>query len=142
MINPEACAPTEIFWQPTELVTTLLSRGARDVVRHWISHKRFLDDNNQPRSLSVENPGSDPAINPDRSDFSHLISLVSPHLAPAVICNELLRKGIVEQHDNGCLLLRRSAYVPGAASAAQPVFLAEEQLAYDRPVRRRRNDFI
>lgn len=133
-MNPVAGASTESFWQPTELVSTLLSRGARDVVRHWIGQKRFLDDDNQPRSLNVGSP--------DDADFNNLISLVNPHLVPAVICNELLRKGIVETHDNGSLLLRRSAYVPGVASVEERFFVPDERLISGENHRRRRNDFI
>lgn len=134
MMSPGASTSAESFWQPTELVSTLLSRGARDVVRHWISQKRFLDDNNQPRSLSVDSP--------EDADFNNLISLVSPHLVPAVICNELLRKGIVEKHDNGSLLLRRSAYVPGVASVEERFFVPEQRLMSAGTRRRRRNDSI
>lgn len=134
MTNPEVRRSTEPFWQPTDLVSTLLSRGARDVVWHWVSQKRFLDDDNQPRSLAIGGL--------EDTDFNSLISLVSPNLAPAVICNELLRKGIVEQHDNGFLLLRRSAYVPGVASFEDRVPLAEERMVSGGNPGRRRNDLI
>lgn len=108
MLNPEACADKESFWRPTELVSTLLSRSARDTVWHWISQKQFLGDDNQPRPLSLcasEKPG-----------FNCLTRQVNLHAAPSAIYNELLRKGIVEQIDEDCLLLRRSAYVPGRLS--------------------------
>jgi hypothetical protein len=134
MTNTLGDTSTESFWQPTQLVSTLLSRGARDVVRHWVSQKRFLDDNNQPRSLNVGSP--------EDADFNNLIRLVSPHLAPAVICNELLRKGIVEKHDNGSLLLRRSAYVTGVAVVEEGFFVPEERLVAGVNNRRRRNDSI
>lgn len=134
MRNPEASRAVHSSWQTTELVSTLLSRGARDVVRHWISQERFLDENNQPRSLSVGSP--------EDVDFNTLISLVSPHLAPAVICNELLRKGIVEQHTNGSLLLRRSAYVPGVPISEHPLDVTEERLVSGGSFHRRHNDLI
>lgn len=95
-------------WQPSDLVSALLSQSARDVVRHWISQKPFLGDDNQPRSLYPDNS--------DGIDFNNLVKRVSPHLVPAVIRNELLRKGVVELHDNDCLLLRRIAFVVGAPS--------------------------
>ncbi len=110
MMNSEARATVESYWQPTELVSKLLSKGARDVVGYWISQKRFLGENSQPRPL--------PLGSSEGQDFNSLISQVNPYLVPAVIANELLRKGIVEQQDNGSLLLRRSAYVrvrPGLA---------------------------
>lgn len=134
MIKPEAQASSGVRWQPTELVRALLSRGARDVVQHWISQKCFLDSDNQPRSLVVGTQ--------EETGFNSLISQVSPHLVPSVVCNELLRKGIVEQHDNGCLMLRRSAYVPGTAGAEQPFLIADDRFVSGENRRRRRNDFI
>ncbi|MEQ5815452.1 hypothetical protein J3362_08075 [Marinobacter sp. NFXS11] len=104
-MNPEICASTP--WQPTELVNTLLSRNARNVVWHWISQKQFLDIHSQPRSLFFQSS--------DDADFNSLINQVQPDLAAAVVFNELLRKDIVVKHDDGRLLLRRSAYVSGAA---------------------------
>lgn len=109
-MNPEARAATEAFWQPAALVSALLSGSARDVVLHWISQKQFLDEDNRPRLLSF--------CTSEDADFNRLIRQVNPHLVPSIICNELLRKGIVEQHDNGCLLLRRSAYVQGRTAFA------------------------
>ena len=120
MKNPETCASMDPRWQPTELVSTLLSKGARDVVWHWISQKWFLDDDNQPKSLSFGGTDGD--------EFNCLINQVGPHLAAAVIGNELLRKGIAEQHDNGSLLLRRSAYVAGSAQVEDWLFNSEERL--------------
>lgn len=110
MMNPEARAATEAFWQPAALVSALLSRSARDVILYWISQKPFLDEDNRPRLLSYGTS--------EDADFSRLIRQVNPHLVPSIICNELLRKGIVEQHDSGCLLLRRSAYVQGRPAIA------------------------
>lgn len=129
MTNPEAGHG----WQPTELVTTLLSASAREVVRHWISSRRFLDGNNEPTLL--------PMASSYEAGFSALVGQVNRDLVPAVIFNELLRKGIVEQHDSGCLLLRRSAYVTGTAQENDPFTFTEEQPEAARVLRRRRNDF-
>ncbi|MGM0773596.1 hypothetical protein [Marinobacter sp.] len=120
-------------WQPTALVITLLSASAREVVRHWISCRRFLDGNNEPTLL--------PMASSDEAGFSALVGQVNQDLAPAVIFNELLRKGIVEQHDSGCLLLRRSAYVPGTPQEDDPFTFTQEQPEAGQVLRRRRNDF-
>jgi len=121
-------------WQPTELVSTLLSASAREVVCHWISSKRFLDANNEPTLL--------PMASSEESGFISLVSQVNRDLAPAVIFNELLRKGIVEQHESGRLLLRRSAYVPGLPYEGDTFAVSEERTAYGSTPRRRRNDFL
>lgn len=92
-------------WQPTELVNVVLSRGARDVVWQWISQDQFLDNHKQPRSLFFRSPYD--------ADFNSLVNQVQADLVPVVVFNELLRKDIVVQHDQGRLLLRRSAYMPG-----------------------------
>lgn len=122
-------------WQPTELVSTLLSRGAREVVRYWISHGQFLDDNHQPRSLAFTGSG--------HSDFNSLVRQVSQHLAPAIIQSELLRKGIVEQHENGgLLLLRRSAYIPDTGCEEDQALAVREPQVSGDVFRRRQNDVI
>lgn len=90
-------------WEPTELASTLLSASSRDVVSHWISALAFLDENQHPVMLTMD-VHSKPA-------FSQLVYAVNPRLVPAVILNELLRKGVVELLDNDYLLLRRSTYV-------------------------------
>lgn len=108
MTNSEACADKESFWRPTELVSTLLSRSARDIVWHWISHKQFLGDDNQPRLLSL--------CASEKAGFNCLTRQVNMHSDSSAIYNELLRKGIVEHIDGDCLLLRRSAYMPGRSS--------------------------
>ncbi|MEP1215843.1 MAG: hypothetical protein ABJM11_10335 [Marinobacter sp.] len=120
-------------WQPTELVSTLLSVNAREVVRHWISSRPFLDANNEPTLL--------PMASSDETGFNALVGLVNSDLAPTVIFNELLRKGIVEQHENGCLLLRRSAYVPEVPRQGDTAPCTEEQAEAGRALRRRSNDF-
>ncbi len=126
-MNPEARAAKESVWQPTELVSALLSRSARDAVRHWISQKQFLGDDNQPRSLSFGTS--------EDADFNRLIRQVNLYLAPSVICNELLRKGIVEQHDDGYLLLRRSAYVSGRSVIADSSANRERGIRYPSLIR-------
>lgn len=127
------CSQNEHNWQPTELVSTLLSAGARAVVWHWISSKRFLDANNEPTLL--------PMASSEEAGFISLVGQVNRDLAPAVIYNELLRKGIVEQHDSGSLLLRRSAYVPGLPDEGDTFSLHEERAVYGSTPRRRHNDF-
>lgn len=133
MTNLEAL-PRTGHWQPTELVVTLLSASAREVVWHWISSRRFLDGNNEPTLL--------PMASSEEAGFSALVGQVNRDLVPAVIYNELLRKGIVEQHESGCLLLRRSAYVPGLPHEDEAASIAEEQMEAGGVPRRRRNDFL
>ncbi|MEH6561663.1 MAG: hypothetical protein V7713_09545 [Marinobacter sp.] len=90
-------------WEPTELASTILSASSREVVRHWISAVAFLDENQHPVLLAMSNE-SEPS-------FNQLVQAVDPGFAPSVVLNELLRKGIVEQVDSGCVLLRRSTYI-------------------------------
>jgi hypothetical protein len=129
MTNTGAGAQTGHCWQPTDLVLTLLSASAREVVRQWISSSRFLDGNNEPTLLPIASSAE--------AGFTALVDQVNRDLAPTVIFNELLRKGIVEQHESGCLLLRRSAYVPGLPGQSDSSSLAEDSAAAPR---RRRND--
>lgn len=105
MTHPAVCSKTGVQWQPTELVNAILSRHCRSVVRHWISHERYLDAANEPRLLQAYGSGED--------GFDRLVYRCNPHLSPTVVRNELLRKGVVELSDDGCLLLRRSTYIPG-----------------------------
>lgn len=115
-MNSGASAATESFWRPTGLVSTLLSRSAREVIWHWISQKQFLGEDNQPRSLAIGVC--------EEAGFNSLVTQVNQEFSPSVICNELLRKGIVEQDGSDCLFLRRSAYMPGrpahAGTATKP----------------------
>ncbi|MCL7943597.1 hypothetical protein [Marinobacter sp. ATCH36] len=131
MTNSGVCSHTGHCWQPTELVITLLSASAREVVRQWISCNRFLDANNEPTLLSTAST--------EKTGFTALVNQVNCDLAPAVIFNELLRKGIVEQHESGCLLLRRSAYVPDLPYKGDAFAMTEEP---EVAPRRRRNDQI
>jgi len=119
-------------WQPTELVSTLLSASAREVVRHWISSARFLDANNEPTLLLVS--GS------QETGFGALVGQVSRDLVPAVILSELLRKGIVEQYERGRLMLRRSAYVPDVPLDDTSIAGQEQWTGTHGAFRRRRND--
>lgn len=121
-------------WQPTELVSMLLSRGARDVVIHWITDKQFLDDGGHPRSLSFTGSG--------HSEFDGLVRQVGLHLAAVIIHSELRRKGIVELDDSGSLMLRRSAYISGAGFANDRDFVVQERMVSGDGFRRRRDDII
>lgn len=134
MTNLEVCSRAGDRWQPTELVNTLLSASARAVVRHWMNSRRFLDANNEPTLL--------PMASSEEAGFFALVAQVNSDLAPTVIFNELLRKGIVEQHRSGQLLLRRSAYVPGPPHDHDALSMPEEGAFSDSTPRRRRNDFL
>ena len=129
----DSSAGEVVPWEPTDLVSTLLSLGARQVVQQWISSAHFLDDHNDPVLLTMAGD--------EDCRFSRLVHQVNLELAPVVILNELLRKGIVERHVNGQLLLRRSAYAP-----PQPKLPNRARMEFPvrvvRPLRRRRyNDF-
>lgn len=134
MTKREAIPRTRHCWQPTELVITLLSANAREVVQRWISSSRFLDASNQPVLL--------PMASSDEAGFSALVGSVSHDLVPTVIFNELLRKGIVEQHESGCVLLRRSAYIPEVPHEEGTTPSTEEQTEAGRALRRRSNDIV
>jgi len=134
MTIPAMHKPEGLSWQTTELVSMLLSRGARDVVSHWITDGQFLDDAGQPRSLSFTGSG--------HSEFDGLVRQVGPHLASVIIYSELVRKGIVEIDHNGSLLLRRSAYIPGADFAVDRAFIVQERMVSGGAFRRRRDDII
>ncbi|OZB05185.1 MAG: hypothetical protein B7X58_14280, partial [Marinobacter sp. 34-60-7] len=41
-------------WEPTGLVTTLLSSGARNVICCWLELSRFRDETDHPKMLPVE----------------------------------------------------------------------------------------
>ncbi|MBY6033278.1 hypothetical protein KUV59_08870 [Marinobacter daepoensis] len=91
-------------WQPTELVSMLLSSGARQVVSQWLRCNDFLDEQHHPRML--------PSTPHDPDSFADLVEATNPDLVPGVVLGELLRKGIVESLDSGHVLLKRSAYAP------------------------------
>ncbi|WP_138435314.1 hypothetical protein [Marinobacter shengliensis] len=118
-------------WQPTGLVTTLLSPGARQVIRCWLGPFGFLDEQQHPRMLHsiINEPGT----------FGDLVRTANSNLAPAVVLNELLRKGIVETLESGHVLLRRSAYAPATEALPLSAGGFEESIAA-YPPRRRFND--
>ena len=91
-------------WQPTELVSMLLSPGARQVVNSWLKTDVFLDEQHHPRMLL--------SMPHDPQSFADLVQAANPNLVPAVVLNELLRKGIVESLESRHVLLKRSTYAP------------------------------
>lgn len=106
MRNVVACSQAQPCWQLTELTMSLLSPGARAVLQRWVSSGHFLNVDHEPTVLSLT--GS------DRMNFIRLVQEVDSNISPTAICNELLRKGVVEQYDGVQLLLRRSAYTQAA----------------------------
>lgn len=102
-------------WEPTELASTILSAPSRQVIRAWISSREFLDEQHDPVMLMMDSQGE--------LSFSRLVRQTNPEFAPAVVLNELLRKGVVEPLDSGYLLLRRSVYAP-----SQPRLQSESRL--------------
>lgn len=119
-------------WEPTELASTILSSSSRQVIRAWISSHEFLDEHHHP--VMLMNDKHSP------NSFSNLVRETNPDFAPAVVLNELLRKGVVETLDNGYLLLRRSVYAPSqprlhSESRVNKVFRHEDEIP-----RRRYND--
>lgn len=77
-------------WQTTELVSMLLSPGARQVVRYWLSSEHFLDEQKHPKVVLATPPHEPP------HSFVDLVQIANPNLVPSVVLAELLRKGIVE----------------------------------------------
>ncbi|OEY65475.1 hypothetical protein [Marinobacter sp. X15-166B] len=90
-------------WQPAKLLNSVLTAGACDVVRHWVTHADYLDEYNEPVML--------PAVLGDEPGFGRLVRAANNYLSPLSVLGELLRKGVVEQLGDSQLLLRRSAYV-------------------------------
>ncbi|MBL1272196.1 MAG: hypothetical protein ACI92B_001829 [Marinobacter maritimus] len=123
-----------IRWEPTELASTILSGPGRDVVRHWISALAYLDENQHPVLLAVNNQ-SEPS-------FSQLVQSVNAGYAPSVILNELLRKGVVEQLDSGHVLLRRSTYVHDVPEFESSPKVRRKKHSPGRSAGRRHNDEI
>ncbi|MBC7182784.1 MAG: hypothetical protein H5U30_04315 [Marinobacter sp.] len=91
-------------WEPTELASTILSASSRQVIRAWISSNEYLDEHHDPVMLMMDTHAED--------SFANLVRVTNPELAPTVVLNELLRKGVVEPLDSGYLMLRRSVYAP------------------------------
>jgi hypothetical protein len=119
-------------WEPTELASTILSAPGREVVSHWISAVAFLDENQHPVLLAVNNQ-SEPS-------FSQLVLAVNPDFAPSVVLNELLRKGVVEQLDSGHVLLRRSTYEQDVPGFEQTPRVRRQNHRAGRSAGRRHND--
>jgi hypothetical protein len=121
-------------WEATEMASTILSAPSREVVSHWISALAFLDENQHPVLLAMNNQ-SEPT-------FSQLVQAVNPGFAPSVVLNELLRKGIVEQLDSGHVLLRRSTYVHDVPSFEISPKVRRQTHSPGRTVGRRQSDEI
>ncbi|MBK1853065.1 hypothetical protein FE845_17085 [Marinobacter sp. 1-4A] len=120
------------LWEPTELASTILSASGRQVVSHWISAMAFLDENQHPVLLAMDKQ-SEPS-------FNQLVHAVNPGFVPAVVLNELLRKGVVEQLDSGYLLLRRSTYVHDVPSFDTSPGVRRKTHSPGRSAGRRYND--
>ncbi len=124
-------------WEIADMASTILSPGAREILRYWIRCPEFLDDNRHPVMLGTAAPNVE-----EHWAFQCLVRAANPSAAPMVILNELQRKEIVEMLDDGEVFLRRSAYV---ISHSKP-----ERKPYERNVRipgaafpgRRYNDAI
>lgn len=105
-----ASAEPDSHWQPAESLSVILTSGACDVIRHWISNAEYLDEYNEPVVI--------PAVMGDEPGFGRLVRAANNHLSPISVLGELLRKGIVEQLDSSQLFLRHSAYVPAPGRRA------------------------
>lgn len=88
--------------KPTEPVVNLLSVAAREVVKFWISKDAFLDETGRPRELS--------AVSADNYEFVDLVKRVSANIAPVMVMNELVRKGLADLNEEGALVMRPCAY--------------------------------
>ncbi|MDN6320882.1 MAG: hypothetical protein L0J77_14060 [Marinobacter sp.] len=119
-------------WEPTELASTILSAPSREVVSHWISAMAFLDESLHPVMLAVSNQ--------NEPSFNQLVLAVNSGFAPSVVLNELLRKGVVEQLDNGHVLLRRSTYVHDVPGFEASPRVRRQTYSPGRSVGRRQTD--
>lgn len=88
--------------RPTEPVVNLLSVAAREVVKFWISKDAFLDERGCPKGLS--------AVSAEDYEFVDLVKRVSANVAPVMVMNELVRKGLADLQDDGTLVMRPCAY--------------------------------
>ena len=131
-MSPKIATVEPARWQPTGLVTTLLSPGARQVINCWLGTGDFLDEQHQPRILLALAEGDDA--------FTDLVRCANPDLVSAVVLNELLRKGIVEALESGHVLLKRSAYAPAGQPEPESVLAEPEDLFSNGIPRRRFND--
>jgi hypothetical protein len=93
-------------WEIAEMACTILSPGARQILRYWVRSPEFLDDNRHPVVLGTANSQVG-----EQWAFQCLVRAANPAAAPMAILNELQRKEIVEMLDNGQVFLRRSAYM-------------------------------
>ncbi|ERS85982.1 MULTISPECIES: hypothetical protein [Marinobacter] len=118
-------------WQTTELVSMLLSPGARQVVRYWLSSEHFLDEQKHPKVVL--------ATPHEPHSFVDLVQIANPNLVPSVVLAELLRKGIVETLESGHVLLKRSAYAPWGATGSLSLGNYDDFVDIDK-LRRRHND--
>lgn len=121
-------------WEPTELARIILSAPSREVVSHWITALAFLDENQHPVMLAMNNQ-SEPT-------FSQLVQAVDSGFASSVVLNELLRKGVVEQIGSGHVLLRRSTYVQDVPGFDKLPKVRRQTHSPGRSAGRRRNDKI
>lgn len=94
-------------WRVSELVETLLSPGACEVVVTWLGDHRFLDHEGAPAMLSL--------VETESPSFQRLVQAASPYLEADDVLMELARMGLVEQLATGRVMLRRSTYGPGNA---------------------------
>lgn len=111
------------YWQPAELLTVILTSGACDVIRYWVSSAEYLNEHNEPIML--------PAVMGDEPGFGRLVRAANNYLSPITILGELLCKGVVEQlDDNSQLLLRRSAYVQASGQWAPALKYSDDYPMY------------
>jgi len=78
--------------------TRSVSGGAR-MIGLWTGDPRYLDADQQPRSLS-------------RQEFEALVLSVSQDVHPRTIIDEWLQRGLLEVEEDGDLKLRSEAFVP------------------------------
>ncbi|GGY81147.1 hypothetical protein GCM10007071_30650 [Marinobacter zhanjiangensis] len=116
-------------WQITELVETLLSPAACDVVQTWLGDRRFLDKQGDPAMLSL--------IETEKPAFQRLVQAANQYLEADDVLMELARLGLVEQLATGRVMLRRSTYGPGNAG---PVDRRRSTLASRGMLGRRHTD--
>lgn len=119
-------------WEPTELASTILSASSRQVIRSWIGLREYLDEHHDPVMLMMDTHAED--------SFAGLVRATNPDLAPTVVLNELLRKGVVEPLDSGYLMLRRSVYAPSQPRLPRESRINRVVESDDDVPRRRYND--
>jgi hypothetical protein len=113
-------------WRITELVETLLSPAACEVLETWLGDYHFLDNQGDPALLSLAET--------EKSEFGQLVQRTNQRIEVSNVFLELTRLGLVEQLDTGYVMLRRSAYGPGNAGPSdrpRPT-PADEDMPYRR----------